>query len=99
MNVVDIVILIFLAFGALIGFKRGFTHELVSLVGIFVIIILSYILKNPVSVFFYNNLPFINFGGIFKDITVINILVYEIIAFFMIFALLTLVFNVLLKVT
>ena len=26
----------------------------------------------------YNNLPFINFGGIFKDITVINILVYEI---------------------
>ena len=99
MNVVDIVILIFLAFGALIGFKRGFTHELVSLVGIFLIIILSYIFKNPVSVFFYNNLPFINFGGIFKDITVINILVYEIIAFFMIFALLTLVFNVLLKVT
>ena len=49
--------------------------------------------------FFYNNLPFINFGGIFKDITVINILVYEIIAFFMIFALLTLVFQVLLKVT
>lgn len=99
MNVVDIVILIFLAFGALIGFKRGFTHELVSLLGIFVIIILSYILKNPISVFFYNNLPFINFGGIFKDITVINILVYEIIAFFMIFVLLTLVFQVLLKVT
>lgn len=99
MNVVDIVILIFLAFGALIGFKRGFTHELVSLLGIFVIIILSYMFKNPVSVFFYNNLPFVNFGGIFKDITVINILVYEIIAFFMIFALLTLVFQVLLKVT
>ena len=98
-NVVDIVILIFLAFGALLGFKRGFTHQLVSLVGIFAIIILSYILKNPVSVFLYNNLPFINFGGIFKDITVINILVYEIIAFFIIFVLLTLVFKILLKVT
>ena len=85
MNVVDIVILIFLAFGALIGFKKGFTNQLVSLVGIFAIIILSYFLKNPVSVFLYNNLPFVNFGGIFKDITVINILVYEVIAFFVIF--------------
>lgn len=99
MNVVDIIILIFLAFGALLGFKRGFTHQLVSLVGIFAIIILSYLLKNPVSVFLYNNLPFINFGGIFKDISVINILVYEIIAFFVIFVLLTLVFKILLKVT
>lgn len=99
MNVIDIVILIFLAFGALIGFKRGFTKQLVSLVGIFAIIVLSFLLKNPVSVFFYNNLPFLNFGGIFKDISVINILVYEVIAFFIIFTLLTLVFKILLKVT
>lgn len=99
MNIVDIVILIFLAFGALIGFKKGFTNQLVSLVGIFAIIIFSYLLKNPVSVFLYNNLPFINFGGIFKDITVINILVYEVIAFFVIFVLLTLIFKILLKVT
>lgn len=99
MNIVDIVILIFLAFGALLGFKRGFTNQLVSLVGIFVIIILSFLLKNPVSVFFYNNLPFLNFGGIFKDLSVINILVYEVIAFLIIFILLTLVFKILLKVT
>lgn len=99
MNIVDIVILIILAFGALLGFKRGFTKQLVSLVGIFAIIILSFLFKNVVSVFLYNNLPFINFGGIFKDITVINILVYEIIAFFIIFMLLTLVFKILLKVT
>ena len=99
MNVVDIVIFIFLAFGALLGFKRGFTNQLVSLCGIFVIIILAYLLKNPLSVFFYNNLPFINFGGIFKDVSVINILVYETIAFFIIFVLLTLVFKILLKIT
>ena len=99
MSIIDIIILIFLGFGALLGFKRGFTIQLVSLVGIFVIIILSFIFKNPVSVFLYNNLPFVNFGGIFKDITVINILVYEVIAFFVIFVLLTLVFKILLKVT
>lgn len=99
MNIVDILILIFLGFGALIGFKKGVTNQLVSLIGIFAIIILSFILKNPVSVFLYNNLPFINFGGIFKDLTVVNILFYEMIAFFVIFFILTIVFKILLKVT
>ena len=99
MNIVDIVILIFLVFGALIGFKKGFTNQLVSLVGIFVVIILSFLLKNPVSIFLYNNLPFVNFGGIFKDITVINILVYELIAFFVIFIVLYIIFRILLKLT
>ena len=99
MSVVDIIILIFLGLGALIGFKRGFTRQLVSLVGIFVILILSFMFKNPVSVFLYNNLPFFNFGGIFKDITVLNILVYEVIAFFVVFFVLTLIFKLLLFVT
>ena len=99
MNIIDIVILIFLGFGALIGFKRGFTRQLVSLVGIFVIIVLSFLLKNPISVFLYNNLPFFNFGGIFKDITVLNILVYEVIAFFIVFFVLTIIFKILLTLT
>ncbi|MBQ2946842.1 MAG: CvpA family protein [Bacilli bacterium] len=99
MSIVDIIILIFLALGVLIGFKRGFTRQLVSLVGIFVIITLSFIFKNPVSVFLYNNLPFFNFGGIFKDITVLNILVYEAIAFFIVFFVLTIIFKILVKLT
>lgn len=99
MNVVDIVILILLAFGALLGFKRGFTRELVSLIGIFVILVLSFLLKNPISVFLYNNLPFFNFGGIFKDITVLNILVYEVIAFFIVFFILTIIFRIILMIT
>lgn len=99
MSIVDIVILIFLGFGALIGLKRGFTRQLVSLIGIFAIIIFSFLLKNPISVFLYNNLPFFNFGGIFKDITVLNILVYEIIAFILVFLILTVVFKILLTIT
>ena len=99
MSIVDIIILIFLACGALLGFKRGFTRQLVSLVGIFVIIILSYVFKNPVSIFLYNTLPFFNFGGIFKDITVLNILVYEVIAFFVVFFVLTVAFKILVKIT
>ena len=56
MNIADIVIIVLIGFGALLGFKRGFTRELVSLIGIFVILILSFLLKNPISVFLYNNL-------------------------------------------
>lgn len=99
MNIVDILILIFLGFGALIGFKRGFTRQLVSFLGIFVILILSFVLKNPISVFMYNNLPFFNFGGIFKDITILNILVYEVISFFIVFFLLSIVFRFILFLT
>ncbi len=99
MDIVGIIILIFLAFGALLGFKRGFTRELVSLVGIFLILVLSFILKNPISVFLYNNLPFFSFGGIFKDITVLNILMYEVIAFFIVFFVLTIIFRLLLMLT
>ena len=99
MSIIDIIILIFLGLGAFIGFKRGFTRQLVSLIGIFVILILSFLLKNPISVFLYNNLPFFNFGGIFKDITVLNILVYEAIAFFIVFLLLTFIFKILVKIT
>ena len=99
MNVVDILIIILLIFGALLGFKRGFTRELVSLVGIFVILFLSFVLKNPISVFLYNNLPFFSFGGIFKDVTVLNILLYEVIAFFIVFFVLTIIFRIILGIT
>ena len=99
MMITDIIILIFLALGFFIGFKRGFTRQLVSLVGIFVILVLSFLFKNTVSVFLYNNLPFINFGGIFKDITVLNILVYEVLAFFVVFFILSILFKILLGFT
>lgn len=99
MNVIDLVILIFIVFGGLLGGKRGFTKSLLSFVGIFAILIFSFMLKNPVSVFLYNNLPFFNFGGLFKGITVLNILLYEVIAFFIVFSILTIVFKILLMIS
>lgn len=99
MNVVDILILIIIGLGFLLGFKRGFTRELVSFLGIFVIIVLAFLFKNPVSVYFYNHLPFFTFGGIFKDITVLNILVYEVLAFVVVFIVLLIILKILLKFT
>ena len=99
MNIIDIVILVLIAFGFLIGFKRGFTRELVSIIGIFAVLVLSFLLKNPVSVFLYRNFPFFNFGGIFKDITVLNILLYEILSFIFLFIIFTILLKILLSIT
>ena len=99
MSVVDIIIIVFILFGGVLGFKRGFTRELVSFLGIFVITILSFILKNPLGTILYNNLPFFKFKGVFLNLTAINILIYEIIAFFIVFFVLSILFRILLKIT
>lgn len=90
MNIVDIIIFIILAFGALLGFKRGFTRTLVESLGLIVVIVLAFYLKNPLSVFLYENLPFFSFGAL-KGVEILNILLYEVIAFFIVFAVLLLI--------
>lgn len=85
MNIVDIIILILLLFGAIGGFKAGVIKKLADFLGMFVIVILAFYLKNDLSVIMYENLPFFNFGGFIKGVGAINILLYEILAFLIIF--------------
>lgn len=99
MLLVDILILVFLVFFFLIGFRRGVLTELISLVGIIAIIILSFLFKNPISVFLYKYLPFFKFDFVLKGATIFNILFYEIIAFLIIFSILLILFKLLLNVT
>ena len=61
MNVADIIIVIALVLGAIGGFKAGVIKKTADFVGIFLVIILSFYLKNYLSVIMYENLPFINF--------------------------------------
>ena len=99
MNVADIVILIILAFGAIVGFKEGVIKKLTDFVGMFVIVILSFYLKNNLSVIMYENLPFFNFWGFIKGIDVINILFYELLAFMIVLMALYFVYKVILMVS
>ena len=99
MNVADIVILIILAFGAIVGFKEGVVKKLTDFVGMFVIVILSFYLKNNLSVIMYENLPFFNFWGFIKGVDVINILFYELLAFMIVFMALCFVYKVILMVS
>lgn len=99
LTIIDLLILILIAFSAILGFKKGFTKELVSFLGFFIIVVLAFILKNPISKIMYENLPFFTFGGLFKGVTALNILLYEIIAFFIVVMILMTIFRVLLFAT
>lgn len=99
MNIIDVLIIVFLLFGGYIGFKRGLTKQLLSSIGLILVVVLAFVFKNPVSTFMYENLPFFKFGGVFKGVTVLNILVYEVIAFFLVLAILLIILRVLIFIS
>ena len=51
----DIIIIMIILFGAIVGFKRGIIKQSVITVGMILVLILSFILKNPVSSIMYNS--------------------------------------------
>ena len=58
MNILDAVIIIFFIVGILAGFRRGVIKQTVLLVGIVIILVLSFYLRVPISTFLYKHLPF-----------------------------------------
>lgn len=99
MNVIDVGIIIFLLFGAVLGFKRGFTRQLVGSVGFIAIVILAFNLRAPVSEFLFKHLPFFSFGGFFKGVSVLNIVIYEFIAFIIVLSVLAVILKIVLVAT
>lgn len=98
MNIIDIGIVVFILFGAILGFKRGFTTELVKTIGFILTIILAFMFKGLLSSFLYEHLPFFNIGFL-KGAAILNILLYEIIAFIVCVIILTLLLKLLTVVT
>ena len=99
MNILDAVIIIFFILGIMSGFRRGFIKQTVLLIGIVAILVFSFYLRIPISTFLYKNLPFFKFYGIFKGVSILNILLYEIIAFLIVFSILYLILRLILKIT
>ena len=94
MNIVDAIIILFLFIGAAIGFKKGIIENIVSFVGTILVIIISFTLKNKIAVILYTYLPFIKVG-----MPVINILIYEALAFLLVFSLLSVLLKILIKIS
>lgn len=84
MGFLDFIIILVLILGFIKGYTVGMVRQAFAFVGLVFVIVLAFIFKNYLSVIFYENLPFLSIGGIFKGIEAINILVYEFLAFFVV---------------
>ena len=98
-TIVDAFIIIFIILGGIVGFKQGAIKTGTRFIGLFVVIIISFILKDKLMILMYENLPFFNFFGVLKGIEAINILFYQLVSFLIIFAALMFLLKVLLVVT
>lgn len=95
MNIVDIIIILVILLSGIVGFKRGFTKELVCFLGVFVVIILGFILKDPVAEILYDNLPIFKINGLYS----LSIYFYVVIAFLLVTSVLLLIFKLLIVLT
>lgn len=97
--IIAIIIVVFIVLEVINGYKKGFLESGVVLVGSIIIIVASYILKNPLSVYMYTHLPFFKFDGLFRGVTALNIIVYELIAFITVFAVLFVIYKIVCFIT
>ncbi len=100
-GLVDLIIVCMIIVGAIIGFKNGVIKEGTKFIGLLIIIIISFMLKDKLMVFLYENLPFFNFKilSLIKGLSAINILVYQVLSFLIIFIALMFLLKVVVVIT
>ena len=98
-NILDIAIILILIMSAIVGFKRGAIKEIVSLVGIIIVFIVAFSFKGVLGNVLCKWLPFFNFAGNLEGVTVLNILLYQLIAFLIIYSLLFSVYMIVMKIS
>lgn len=99
MSILDSIIILFLLCGAVLGFKKGAIKSLVALVGTIALVVISYYLKNPVADILFDICPFFKFSGNWAGLVTLNILLYESIAYLLVFIVLSSILSILLKVS
>lgn len=98
-TIIDAIIILFILLCGVIGFKDGVIKRLSTIIGLVLVIIIAFHFKSKLSFYFYENLPFFSFWGIFKGIQSLNIIFYEMLAFVIIASVLMIVYNILLGIT
>ena len=99
MSIVDIFILVILVSFAIIGFRRGVINSLVAFVGFILVVCLAYLFKGILGDFFVLNLPFIKFSIVASGSVILNIVMYQMIAFIILLIIFGIVYKVLLAIT
>lgn len=97
MNLLDVfIIMIFLSFFVM-GFKNGVIREVVNLVGIILVLVVSYLLKDWIGYYLCIYAPFFEFSGALKGFSSFNILMYQGISFFIVFGVLLSIYAMIVK--
>lgn len=99
MNIIDVLIILIIGLCGFYGFKNGFIKQGVSLFGIILVFLLSYLLKEPLAEWMSLNLPFFGFMGAFKGATILNVIIYQLLAFFIVFSILMIIYSVAVKLS
>lgn len=100
MNIIDIIILLIVLFGALMGFRSGIITQTVAFLGFIVVFLVAYFTKDIVAFYLCKWLPFLKIDiGNIKNLVTLNILFYEMLAFLIIFSLLMILFKYLMTFT
>lgn len=99
MNILDIIIILLLVIGMILGVKQGFLKGTILFVGLAIISAISFIFKDDIAGILLKIMPYFNFSGNYKGVTSLNILLYEGVAFLIIFMFLFGILAFILKIT
>lgn len=99
MNRFDIILIIILAVFALDGYHKGFFRETLNVIGLILVIYLSFILMSPIASILLKYLPVITLSIFGVEVEALNILIYQIIAFILLTILLYLAWRFIIDIT
>ncbi|MBQ1496187.1 MAG: CvpA family protein [Bacilli bacterium] len=98
MNIVDYIIIIFILFGFISGFKRGIIKQGVLTFGTILVVFLAFMFKNSLSMVLYEKFSFFTVG-LLENYSMLNILLYELISFFILLSIFSLIFAIIVKIS
>ena len=100
MAAIDIVVLLLLVMFGVVGWKQGIIKEAVQLVGMIIILVIAFMFKGELGNIFCKWLPFFNFNGSpVEGMTTLNILLYQVLGFVIIFTVLYAIYTIILKLS
>lgn len=88
MNIIDIIILIILMTFAVVGWKQGIIKEGVTVIGLIAVFFIAFTFKEEIGNYFCKFFPFIKFKGALTGLVSLNVLIYQMIGFIIIFGVL-----------
>lgn len=97
MNTIDYIVLFLLLIGTIVGLKRGFIVELSNVVKGIVSLYVAYIFRDEGALLLSSLIKFPELEGIWARISVIEIYIYQIAAFFIIWLFVRLLFMIVTK--